>query len=149
MLDPEIMQLVAPLPTVRLIRENNLVGRKALLATPANYSAIAPDPDFIAGWSSAWRNSYFPGKLAGGASRVVFPPQFEELPVDRLAGTATSRKTAITCLSNDECFMPYATARSGSSPPPESRLPRVRCRCTSCTNPGRLLSSSPSLLILG
>ena len=39
--------------TVRYVRENNLAGGKTFLATPDNYGAIASDPDFIAGWSSA------------------------------------------------------------------------------------------------
>ena len=71
--------------TVRFIREGNLAGHKTFLATSANYPSVAVDPAFVAGWSASWRNTYFPNKLAGGASKLVFP-QVEEFALDALAG---------------------------------------------------------------
>lgn len=70
--------------TVRFLRENNLAGGKTFLANAANYTAVAADPDFVAGWTPIWRSTYFPNAIAGGATLVV--PQDGAMRMDSLTG---------------------------------------------------------------
>ncbi len=75
--------------TVRYMRENNLAGGKTFLATSANYNTIAADPDFIAGWSSSFRNSFFPSELASGFDLII--PESGAIQLDSLVGNGYYR----------------------------------------------------------
>ena len=77
--------------TVRYVRENNLTGAKTYFATAANYSAIAADPLFVAGWSTAWRN-YFATQAANGATLII--PQNGAITLGQLTGNGFFLATA-------------------------------------------------------
>jgi hypothetical protein len=78
--------------TVRYLRENNLAGGKTYRATQANYSTITADPAFQAGWSSGFRNTFFPSELASGATLIL--PQNGAITLDALTGNGYFTYTA-------------------------------------------------------
>ncbi|NBB81710.1 MAG: hypothetical protein GVY36_20095, partial [Verrucomicrobia bacterium] len=75
--------------TVRYLCENNLAGGKTFLATSANYSTVQSDADFVAGWSSAFRNSLFPSELSSGFDLVI--PEDGAILMDSLTGNGYFR----------------------------------------------------------
>jgi len=58
--------------TVHYVRANNADGGKTFYATSANYNgSVATDSDFIAGWSSGFRNTTFPASINSGLNLVI------------------------------------------------------------------------------
>ncbi|PXA03908.1 hypothetical protein DDZ13_09720 [Coraliomargarita sinensis] len=70
--------------TVRYVRENNLAGGKTFYATSANYASIQADADFIAGWTSFYRNTVFQNAVNSGSALIV--PEDGNIVIDDLPG---------------------------------------------------------------
>ncbi len=86
--------------TVRYVVRNNSAGGKTFYATPANYySDISTDPDFTAGWSASYRESFLPAVLFGSDPGNLILPEDGQQQIDQLVGNGyyevrTQRTTA-------------------------------------------------------
>ena len=85
--------------TIQYVRRNNVLGKKTYFATPANYSTINADSDFVAGWTQSER-AKFGTTLSAGSPWNLIIPQDGAQRVDQLIGNGhfESREGAVAAM---------------------------------------------------